>query len=404
MISHLRTLLPARRGVLRHAALTSCFATGALLSPAVTLGDVQIGGFVSQGWLQSWGNNYPVEALDGTFDFREIGLNASYSRGALRVGAQVFAQSLGNYGDDEPLLDWAVVDYNVRREFGVRAGRLKYPKGLYGEALDVDAIRPFIFLPSGIYSAVMRDFNSSFDGATLYGNVALGDQGSVDYKVFYGDIGMSPDQGVADFFNSASLFAPPGVRKVGIDSLAGAQLMWNTPVNGLRFGYSYSHLDGLYGSGPFAYFPTASANISSDLVRYHTGSVEYFVGDWMLAAEFQTINGDFDINNPFSTARSVMDWTNWYVSAARRLTDRIEVGAYYSAQANNRLSPGNPAHAAYLREWVTSIRFDLTERLLVKVEGHWIKGTMNMFDTQRTPNPALDDRTTFVAIRSTYSF
>ena len=57
-------------------------------------------------------------------------------------------------------LDWAVADYNFRQEFGIRVGRVKYPKGLYGEALDLDVIRPFVFLPMSVYNPVLRDFSA----------------------------------------------------------------------------------------------------------------------------------------------------------------------------------------------------------------------------------------------------
>jgi hypothetical protein len=177
---------------------------------------VQIGGFFSQGWLKSSGLNYPFEAKDGTFDFREMAVNVSTTVGThLRLGAQGFAQRLGNYGDDKVILDWAVADYNFRPEFGVRAGRIKYPKGLYGEALDLDVVRPFVFLPMSVYNPIMRDYNSSFDGAMIYGTVALGRAGSLDYKAFYGDIPMGVDQGVADYSNStpSAAFRSTGPRR-----------------------------------------------------------------------------------------------------------------------------------------------------------------------------------------------
>jgi hypothetical protein len=191
-------------------------------------------GSFSQGYIDTDGNNYPFAIDGGTADFREAAINVSTTVGArLRVGAQAFAQRLGNYGDDKVKLDWAVADYNVRQEFGVRVGRVKYPKGLYGEALDLDVIRPFVFLPAALYNPVVRDFNSSFNGGMVYGTINAGKGGSVDYKAFYGDIPMNPEQGVADFFNTTSLYAAPGVSESGHGQPPSAlHLVWNTPVNG----------------------------------------------------------------------------------------------------------------------------------------------------------------------------
>src|SRR5688572_19490856 len=145
------------------ASLAGIFSISA--SAAIPLGEnsrVQIGGFIGQGYIKSDGNNYPFQDNQGTFDFREMAFNASTTVGShLRLGGQLFAQRLGNYGQDQVKIDWMNADYNFRQEFGMRVGRVKYPKGLYGEALDVDVIRPFIFLPMSVYNPVMRDFSSS---------------------------------------------------------------------------------------------------------------------------------------------------------------------------------------------------------------------------------------------------
>ena len=305
------------------SALTVLLAVGLPTVSAVSFADIQLGGFISQGYVQSWGNNQPFEAKGGTFDYREYAVNASYASGNYRVGAQVFGQSLGNYGEDRPILDWAILDYQFNRSFGVRVGRVKFPKGLYGEALDVDAIRPFALLPASIYNPVMRDFSSSFDGGMVYGNLALGGAGSVDYKAFYGDIQMDPDQGVADFFNTTSLYAASGVTDVGIKAVIGTQLMWNTPVIGLRLGYSFNQLQDLFANGPFIAFPAATTSLTTEGSNYHTVSAEYLYGDWTFAAEAQRFYGDFVISNPFVTSQSQVEWLTWYASAARRITDDL---------------------------------------------------------------------------------
>lgn len=375
---------------------------------AVTVGaqdNVQIGGFFSQGWINSSGNNYPFEAEGGTFDFREMAVNVSTTFGShLRVGAQAFAQRLGNYGNDEVKLDWAVADYNFRQEFGVRAGRVKFPKGLYGEALDLDAVRPFVFLPMSLYNPVVRDFNASFDGAMVYGAVEAGAAGSVDYKLFYGDIRMDPEQGVSDFFNTTSIFASPGVDRLGMDEVGGGQLLWSTPISGLKIGYSYSWLGELEASGKLAAAPVFPAALRTDRYEYHTGSIEYLVGDWTFAGEYQRVGGDFEVVNPFSTTATKSESANWYVSAARRLNSRFEVGAYYSSQENSNASATTPKKATYNRDWALALRYDVNDHVLVKIEGHLIDGRYNIFNTVRTPNRTIEDETTFFAAKTTLSF
>jgi len=393
-----------RSGCLLAAGLalagTSTFA-------AIPVGNsnVQIGGFFSQGWLKSSGNNYPVEALDGTFDFREMAINVSTTLGAhFRVGAQGFAQTLGNYGDDKVLLDWAVADYNFRPELGVRAGRIKYPKGLYGEALDLDMIRPFVFLPGALYNPVTRDFNASFNGGMVYGSINAGRVGTFDYKVFFGDIPMNAEQGVADFFSTTGIYAAPGVRDLGMDYTTGAQVFWSTPLAGLRLGASYSYLRHVFGNGRFAFFPAIDVNVVGDKYSYTTFSAEYVRNNWTFAAEWERVGDTFTVTSIGPVQLEKNGSESWYVSAAYRLNARFEFGTYYSQMVNRFASPGTPKAQKQLADWTISVRFDLNEHVLCKVEYHDISGRMGMFNTIRTPNPVKRDDSSFVAIKTTFSF
>jgi hypothetical protein len=403
-MNKLSSFVGSGRGVL---AIITFGAFASLACGAIPIGNsnVQIGGFFSQGYIASDGNNYPFEDNDGTFDFREMGVNASTTVGAhLRVGGQLFAQRLGDYGDDKVKLDWAVADYNFRQEFGIRLGRVKYPKGLYGEALDLDAIRPFIFLPMSLYNPVVRDFNSAFNGGMIYGSVNAAKAGGFDYKVFYGKIPMGPDQGVADFFNTTSLFASSGVEYLHMDYSAGGQLQWNTPVDGLKAVVSYSYLDNLDARGKFAAFPSADVTLHTDSYKYTTLSLEYMRDNWTLAAEWQQVEGDFIVINPFGPQASRSKVHNWYVSVARRLNDKFEVGTYFDTQKNEFPAAGSPSSANHNYDWALSLKYDLNEHVVIKIEGHTIDGTYNVFNTIRTPNPTLDTRTKYFAVKTTFSF
>jgi hypothetical protein len=384
-----------------------CTAIASLAQGAVSLGNstVQLGGFFSQGYIEGNNNNYPFEDKGGTFDFREMGVNVSSTIGAhLRVGGQLFAQRLGNYGEDQVKLDWAQVDYNFRQEFGIRLGRVKYPKGLYNEALDLDSVRPFVFLPMALYNPVVRDFNSALNGGMIYGSVELGKAGSLDYKVFYGNIPMSPKQGVADFFNTTGLYTPAGVNRVGMDYSAGGQIFWSTPVTGLKLGYSYSFFKHLVAAGKFAFFPAGDVVLDLPKYNYHTFSAEYIRDSWTFVGEYQQVSGDTSIVNPFSASAGKSEVANWYVSAARRLNDKFEVGTYYSSQENTNPSAGSLAAANHNRDWAFSLRYDLNEHVLFKAEYHYVDGRYNVFNTTRTPNPAVKDNSSFFAVKTTLSF
>ncbi|MGH8020003.1 MAG: hypothetical protein ACREIA_17335 [Opitutaceae bacterium] len=148
------------------------------LSASCTWNEIQLSGFLSQGFIHSSDNDYlGTESSDGDFDMREYAISGTRRFGSKwRVGAQVFGQRLGRFGHDTPTLDWAIVGYNMRQEFGVRVGRVKMPRGLYNEALDLDIARVQTILPQSVYDARLRDFNASVDGGMFYGNLTFGNQ------------------------------------------------------------------------------------------------------------------------------------------------------------------------------------------------------------------------------------
>jgi hypothetical protein len=366
--------------------------------------NVQIGGFFSQGYLYSSNNNYPTADKGGTWDFREMAVNVSTPIGShFRVGGQAFAQRLGALGADKVILDWAVADYNFSPAFSIRAGRVKFPKGLYGEALDLDVVRPYVFLPNALYSPVLRDFSASFDGAMFYGTFNAG-KNSFDYKVFHGNIPITPEKGVAEFFNDGGgLYAAPGVTQLGMSSVSGGQLVWNTPVSGLRFVYSYSFFSKLASDGPFAAYPPVNLHLQFDRLNYNTASAEYVWNNWVFAAEWQRTGGDYTINAApiLPTTPGQYGTDSWYAAASRRLNEKFEVGAYYG-DLKARYSSGGSKN--YQHDLAVSLRYDLNEHVLFKLEIHDISGTYQTFNTVRTPNPILKDRTTLFAAKTTLSF
>jgi hypothetical protein len=381
-------------------------------SGAVPVGNsnVQIAGFFSQGWLYNSENNHPTSNDGGTWDFREMALNASTPIGAhLRIGGQVFAQRFGSIGNDKVILDWAIADYNFTPAFGVRVGRVKYPKGLYGEALDLDVVRPFVFLPAAVYSPILRDFSASFDGAMIYGAISSA-AGSFDYKLFFGDIPMSKEKGVAEFYNNSGLYssAAGGVRSLNMDSVTGGQIAWTTPISGLKTVYSHSYYTNLATDGPFAAAPTFNLHSNFKKFEWNTYSAEYVLNTWTFAAEWQRCRGvlTYDALPVLATVEGSSGWDGWYGSVARRINDRFELGAYYGNLENNATSTPRSDPRVHQRDSALNIRYDVNEHLLFKIEAHYIDGTYQTFNTVRIPNPTATTarNAMLIAIKTTLSF
>jgi len=371
--------------------------------------NVQVGGFFSQGWLDGTNNNYPTADNGGTWDFREEGFNASTTVGShLRLGAQVFAQKLGNIGNDQVKLDWATADYNFSPLFGIRAGRVKFPKGLYGEALDLDMVRPFIFLPGSIYSPVLRDFSSSFNGAMGYGSFNVGKSNSFDYEVFYGFIPMTPNEGVANFYNTAGLYAPSGLTGIRMNSTSGGQLTWNTPVSGLKFVYTYTYFDDLRTDGPFAAYSKINLHTNIDRLTYATYSAEYLHDAWTFATEWERTSGNVSYEAPplLPKVGGGVNWTSWYVSAARRFGEKWELGTYYGQLQDEANSVPGSTPSQYQHDLDFSVRYNVNDHVIVKLEWHDMDGTYQTFNTMQIPNPAskLKSHNEVFAVKTTLFF
>ena len=399
--------------LLRHSlaclALVTCSAT--LASAAVTWHDIQFGGFASQGFIANTGNNdYLGETSKGTFDFREYAVNSSYSTGQFRVGAQAFGQKLGDYGDDKIKLDWATIDYQPAQWFGLRVGRVKTPRGLYNEALDVDSVRPFVLLPQSVYDARLRDFNSAFNGGMLFGNVGIGHAGSLDYRAYYGDIPLSTSSGASDYFNND---APIPNAYIGMDYTVGGSLFWNTPVQGLRTGYSFTRYNN-FGAGRSAPAggPPGAPNLIIDRTTpnydRHLLSVEYIKGDWTFAGEAGEDTATYTLALPSNVAGNgnTQDFTAKYayISAARRFTPRFEAGSYvsYSYDVITGIAPMNLKQLDY----ALSAHFDINDHLLVKAEVHYMDGSGKLFNTATHAQPieGRDNSWVLFAVKTTLSF
>lgn len=87
------------------------------------------------------------------------------------------------FGDNESEVDWSFWDYLFKDWLGGRAGKIKAPLGLYNRERDLDMLRTFVLLPTGIYSQSMRKFFIAIHGASVYGSIATDRFGEIDYEV-----------------------------------------------------------------------------------------------------------------------------------------------------------------------------------------------------------------------------
>jgi hypothetical protein len=329
---------------------------------------VDFHGFFSQGFLYSSDYNYLGDSTRGSFLFTEAGLNASFNPfPRTRIAAQGFTYDVGDAGNYDVVLDYALAEYTFNDYFGVRAGRIRLPGGIYNDIQDVDVARTFVLLPQGVYDARNRDFSVSLDGGEFFGTIPLQQAGSLSYEIYAGMLNPSDNGGVALKIRNN---LPPFIHFDSIDSAAqfGGQLWWNTPVDGLRFGASGGFVPEFNFNSTIQTRggPVHPNNKTEVVIQQY--SAEYLWKAWT----FQT---EFYLRDLYPQAAGMANTHNlsWYASAAYRFNKWFEAGGYYTEYYDNVNQSGHSL--LYQKDTALTLRFDPKNWWTFKIEGHYLRGT-----------------------------
>jgi hypothetical protein len=326
-------------------------------APLLGFRQPEIHGFVSQGYVRSISNNYltRTDSTRGSFELTELGLNFTQPLSEqLRAGIQLFARDLGPVGNYSIKADWFYLDFRWADWLGMRGGRTKLPFGLYNEINDIDAARGPILMPLSVYPIHSRDFLAQ-TGVEVYGRLATGMLGTLDYRLYYGSI----------FAEVVPTGLPgPQVVDLQVPYLYGGRLLWETPLEGLRLGGSAQklRLDGLIVQN------TTLVEVKAPIVMW-VASLEYAAGALSLAVEYGRWHGESTSSDPAISQQRTVDDERGYVMAAWRLTDWLEPSAYYALyfpDLEDRTGTKKQQH---------DVSLTLQEHWLLKLEGHYLLGT-----------------------------
>jgi hypothetical protein len=388
---------------------------------------IDVHGFLSQGYLQSNHNNFLADTEEGTFEFREYGINVSSDlTDQLHVGAQVFGRDLGDYGNNKIILDWGFVDYRFQDWLGIQVGRMKAVFGLYNETRDIDMVRTGIFLPESIYNDAWRETLTAVDGIGIYGTLSLKSLGSLSYQGQWGKVNIEPDGGFAKYINDTIRL---DVRDIEIQKMFLAGVEWTPapPIDGLRLRWSWNiggfDEEGATSLDPFWQIqgvpPGLPLSYHADL-NIHVVSAEYRWGNLVLAAEtFLPAGYDhrLEISLPGLGTDTLFDESSdpagYYASAAYSFTEWLELGILYSVfyrtaddkdgeQYEADTGYLYPRHNAWLKDTALTARFDIFENWVIKAEGHFMNGTDIMLK-EDNPDGTREDWFLF-GCKVTYSF
>lgn len=340
----------------------------------------QLHGFADQALVYTSENRWFGDSPDLSFDFTEIGLNASVRPlPNLLLAGQVLSRRAGDMYDGSPVLDYGLLDLTLAssaaRRLGLRLGRMKNPLGLYNETRDVPFTRPGIFLPQVVYFDRVRNLVLSTDGAMLYGelytdagNLALtlgSGRSVIDENVEWAYLSRDFD-GDVEPDNNTWL----------------ASLWYTTQAERLKLGLSGATLriafDPDMGS-PFTLEPGTTELI------YGIASFQYNAADWTLSAEYVLEPLEW---RDYGPALPDQDATGegWYLQGTYRLRRNLELMLRYEEgfgdaddRSGRRLETRTggllPRHAGFSKILTAGVRWDINAQWMLRAEYAYNDGT-----------------------------
>lgn len=363
------------------------------------MGEINIGGFISQGFLQTSENNYLADTHDGSAQFNEMGIYFKTSLpGNLRIGVQFFGRDLGEVGNNEFGMNWAFAEKKWSEVFGIRAGLIKTPFGLYGETRDMDMLRTSIFLPSSVYNEWFRDANQSFNAIEFFGNINLGAAGTLQYQVADGETSVSEDSGTALFYKDVTGYLTD-VSKFTVGNLLVGALTWLSPIDGFRVKGYYTHtefeMDGIFAG---MNIPVV-LNVSE--AEYFIFSAEYILGDFLFATEYSTtiIKSEILSSGSVLIPETETETQGYYVNISYRINEKLVFGTYFADNKNDKDAKGLSNR---LKDIAVSAKYDISDNWIAKVECHKMQGLFGV-QPEKTGG-SMDEDWYLYAAKLTYFF
>jgi hypothetical protein len=382
------------------------------------VGELDLHGFVSQGFIKTNENNMFGESKDGSFEFNEFALNFRTNVSErLSVGLQLLARDLGTAGNNEFKIDWGFATYELKDNVKFRLGKFNTPFGLYNETRDIDLLRTTVMLPQSVYTENYRD-QTSVTGVSVFGDLDFDSKGSLDWELFFGSINIDDDswvnQDVFDLFARQQVTAmiANGVLVQGglklhelyslgsmsskVSDMKGFNLIWNTPIKGLRVGLSqwelFIRFVGDYKITPINLTQRVNAPVSLPKVR--TYSLKYQKERWTYATEYNRRFTDFLGQGP-------RIFQMYYHQIGFRASDKWEYALtrdiYYGDEADK-----TSGIRQWQKSWVASTRYNVNDNWCIKLELHDVDGVSNLRDVENPDGYKRDWKAWM--LKATYSF
>lgn len=377
----------------------------------------EVHGFASLGFVHSSEQDYLVAGSSdgGSFELFEAGLNVSNAfSDSLHTSVQLLSRDFGEEGNHDVELDFAYADFRWMPELGFRLGKARLPLGLYNEYRDIDASRDAVFLNQNIYSEEFRPFLNAYQGLGIYGTSERRGNGWFDfeYQLFAGKTSI-PD----DFFINRTYAKRMGTSFFRLESedIVGGKLVWNSPFENLRLGYSYAKMrgdmsygDGIFGANPFGLVGATIPGMEGALDMEASQSVvsmEFTWGRYRLVAEQMNFLVDAQwsdayrarLSQSFSAQELAVlnmgfgrafapfrqDMSTWYVQLDADLGSHFYPFLSYGELYEDKSNKGSIL--SYRKDITLGFRYQINDFISWKLEHHWMNGhgILNDFGQKR---------------------
>jgi hypothetical protein len=341
--------------------------------------NLQIHGFASQSWLMSSDKNnfFGKSSSDsGSFDFRELGLNASMRPlTRLQFSAQMLSRRAGEGSPGNVRLDYGFIDYTYfsgeTSQLGIRLGRMKNPLGFYNDTRDVPFTRPSILLPQSIYFDRTRKLAIAADGVHLYGEYRS-NMGNISFQLGTArPLVRGAETEVALLGGEQPGHFTPEMSYIG-------RVVYELDEGRLRFALSGSQLN-------IGYDPAAVDRLHAGSIRFTPliFSAQYNAERWSLTSEYALRH--FEFNN-FGVRQLNLDFygESYYFQGAYRFTPEWEAIVRYDVLFTDRddrngrkyaAATGRPAHTRFAKDITVGLRWNITPEFMLRAEYHRVDGT-----------------------------
>ena len=380
--------------IIVHALISLVLVSIPLVSHANNVDKLSIGGFVSQGVVNTTDNQFFDETDDTSFNMTEASLQANYQLSSnVKISGQVMYRNWGKI--ESSVLDYLMIDYSFlstdNTNMGLRLGRIKNDFGLYNLTRDIPSARPSIFLPQSIYLDILRDTITASDGFSLYANHRFS-TGNLSWHFTYGLYNVTDDLIV-------SILGPTIKGEFSVpEHTRYLKFTWEPPQGDWLIALGYSD--------PSASFEQALA--STDQIGVTPGqfnyesyllSYQYFAESWDFSLEYErkkTDSSGFDLYlpnvpeqfqpdfPPLFKLKNVSDafYGQWRYLISNELTFMLRYGSFVSDNNDKNgekfaaaSAINAPAFSRYTKTFTTGLNWQISENWRIDVEAHYFEGT-----------------------------